>query len=217
MVYSKNSYKPYINLGKREIHVVKEIGYILQSTCVEFISLQLLLKNSIEVSSFGWEVIVFIPKSFIFELMFDLGHYITHRIAHSIPWIYMTIHKEHHQHILINPLTTYHQDGIDLLFTNTLPLLFASCIIPTSRLFVCIMMWYKTILEVGGHLGKVTKANSFPQCIWLPRWLSIELKSEDHNYHHRNPLKNFSKRFSIWDKVFGTFSAGSEKKYTEEE
>ena len=102
-------------------------------------------------------------------------------------------------------MTTYHQHPIDLLLTNTLPLLCTSFIIPTSHLFLCVMMWYKTILEVGGHLGKVTKANSFPQCIWLPRLLKIELKSEEHNLHHRNPMCNFSKRFSIWDRAFGTF------------
>jgi sterol desaturase/sphingolipid hydroxylase (fatty acid hydroxylase superfamily) len=207
LVSSKNVFKPYINPGERPFNLLKEVGYIVQITCIDFLSLQLLLQMVYPHESFTYELLTFLPRSFAFELVFDLGHYVTHRIAHNIPWIYQSIHKEHHKDILISPLTTYHQNGVDLLFTNTLPLLLASYMIPTSSLFVCVMMWYKTILEVGGHLGKVTKANSFPQCIWLPRWLKIELKSEEHNLHHRNPMRNFSKRFSIWDKAFGTFEA----------
>ncbi len=207
LVSLKNALKPYINPGERPFNLLKEIGYLLQITCIDFLSLQALLQMAYSHKSFQYELLTFLPRSFAFELVFDFGHYMTHRIAHSIPWIYQSIHKEHHQDILISPLTTYHQNAVDLLFTNTLPLLLASTFIPTSTFFICVMMWYKTILEVGGHLGKVTKANSFPQCIWLPRLLKIELKSEEHNLHHRNPMRNFSKRFSIWDKAFGTFEA----------
>ncbi len=209
LVAFKNVSKPYINPGIRRISVKEELGYLAQITLIDFISLRLLLSQAYPFQSIGWELVTFIPRSFAFELFFDFGHYTTHRFIHSIPWMYRNIHKEHHQYILITPLTTFHQDPIDLLLTNILPLLFASWIIPTSSLFVCVMMWYKTLLEVGGHLGKVTKANSFPQCIWLPRSLGIELKSEEHNLHHRNPMRNFSKRFSIWDKAFGTFEAYS--------
>lgn len=208
LVSSKNVGKPYINPGIRHVNVKGELGYLAQITLIDFISLRLLLSLA-QPFALGYDLLTFLPRSFAFELLFDLAHYTTHRLAHSIPIVYKSIHKEHHQEILITPLTTYHQHPIDLLLTNTLPLLFASWIIPTSPLFLCVMMWYKTILEVGGHLGKVTKANSFPQCIWLPRSLGIELKSEEHNIHHRNPMRNFSKRFSIWDKAFGTFEAYS--------
>jgi lathosterol oxidase len=211
LVSLKNASKPYINPGERERNVKKEIGYLAQITLIDLVSLRLLLSQTTLTLSIPYELLTFLPRSFLFELVFDFGHYTTHRFAHYIPYIYQNIHKEHHQDILISPWTTYHQNPIDLLLTNTLPLLFASQIVPTSHLFVCVMMWYKTLLEVGGHLGKVTKANSFPQCIWLPRFLTIELKSEEHNIHHRNPMRNFSKRFSIWDKAFGTFEAYKEE------
>jgi sterol desaturase/sphingolipid hydroxylase (fatty acid hydroxylase superfamily) len=211
LVSFKNASKPYINPGERDRNVKKEIGYLAQITLIDLISLRLLLSQAYSFESFGWELVTFIPRSFLFELVFDFGHYATHRLAHSIPYIYQNIHKEHHQDILISPWTTYHQNPIDLLLTNTLPLLCASQIIPTSQLFICVMMWYKTLLEVGGHLGKETKASSFSQCIWLPRYLGIELKTEEHNIHHRNPMRNFSKRFSIWDKAFGTFEAYKEE------
>jgi sterol desaturase/sphingolipid hydroxylase (fatty acid hydroxylase superfamily) len=228
LISLKNAKKAYLYPGHRPFDVTEgcwplakgrlsadqlkgEIGYLAQITLIDFVSLRLLLWKAYSLESIGWELITFIPRSFFFELIFDLAHYTTHRLAHSIPIVYKAIHKEHHQNILITPFTTFHQNPVDLLLTNTLPLLFASQIVPTSHLFICVMMWYKTLLEVGGHLGKVTKANSFPQCIWLPRLLKIELKSEDHNLHHRNPMRNFSKRFSIWDKAFGTFEAYKEE------
>jgi lathosterol oxidase len=214
LISSKNSFKPYINPGIRKLDVKGEIGYLAQITLIDLISLRLLLSQTSLSISIPYELLTFIPRSFLFELVFDLAHYTAHRLAHSIPMVYKAIHKEHHQDILISPWTTFHQHPVDLLLTNTLPLLFASHIVPTSQLFICVMMWYKTLLEVGGHLGKVTKANSFPQCIWLPRLLKIELKSEEHNLHHRNPMRNFSKRFSIWDRAFGTFE---EKVRVEEE
>jgi sterol desaturase/sphingolipid hydroxylase (fatty acid hydroxylase superfamily) len=210
LVSSKNAFKPYINPGERKLNVRGEIGYLAQITLIDLVSLRLLLSQTTLTHSIPYELLTFLPRSFFFELNFDFGHYVTHRLAHSIPYIYQHIHKEHHQDILISPFTTYHQHPVDLLLTNTLPLVIASQLIPTSQLFICVMMWYKTLLEVGGHLGKVTKANSFPQCIWLPRFVRIELKSEEHNIHHRNPMRNFSKRFSIWDKAFGTFEAYKE-------
>jgi sterol desaturase/sphingolipid hydroxylase (fatty acid hydroxylase superfamily) len=39
----------------------------------------------------------------------------------------------------------------------------------------------------------------------LPKWLNIELYCEDHDIHHSVNNCNYSKRFSLWDKVFGTF------------
>ena len=46
--------------------------------------------------------------------------------------------------------------------------------------------------------------SSFPQCIWLPRLFNIELYTEDHDLHHSRNNCNYSKRFSLWDKIFKT-------------
>ncbi len=65
---------------------------------------------------------------------------------------------------------------------------------------------YKIFIEIAGHTGKISKPTcSFPQFIWLPKMLNIELYSEDHSLHHSKINCNYSKRFSLWDKIFGTF------------
>ena len=155
------------------------------------------------------DLIYFIPRSFIFELTFDFGHYWTHRLMHSIPVMYQIVHKQHHNDHLININTSYNHTIYDYIITNTIPLMLAGYILPSSLYFHSVIFWYKTLVEFGGHTGKLNKAGSFPQFVWLPRVLGIQLHTEDHNMHHTNPNYNFSKRFSIWDKLFGTYKVSN--------
>lgn len=39
--------------------------------------------------------------------------------------------------------------------------------------------------------------------------LQIELRADDHQRHHIQASCNFSKRFSLWDRLFGTFVDGA--------
>ena len=154
--------------------------------------------------SYLYDIATFIPRSFLFEILFDLFHYWTHRIAHTVPVIYRVIHKKHHEHHLIDINTTYHMGFFDVFLTVSLPFFLAASIIPVSDYSIMILYWYKTIVELAGHVGK-EGGSSFPQFIWLPKYFGFELYSNDHNYHHMNGNCNFSKRFSLWDKVFGTY------------
>ena len=63
----------------------------------------------------------------------------------------------------------------------------------------------KIYLELCGHSGKdIPKTGSFVQCVWLPRLLGISLYTQDHDAPHRFSNGNFGKRFTLWDRVFGT-------------
>jgi len=65
---------------------------------------------------------------------------------------------------------------------------------------------FRLFIEISGHSGRVSNPScSFPQFNWLPKLLNIEQHSEDHALHHTNPNVNFSKQFTLWDKVFGTY------------
>jgi sterol desaturase/sphingolipid hydroxylase (fatty acid hydroxylase superfamily) len=105
--------------------------------------------------------------------------------------------------------TTFNQHPLDLLFTNILPVFVATLCLSGSTWFLSNQMIYKTLIEVGGHSGKDLRGTSFQQFIWLPKYFGIELYSRDHNLHHLKPMNNFSKRFNLWDKVFGTFQSGA--------
>ena len=69
-----------------------------------------------------------------------------------------------------------------------------------------LLVVYKTAVEIAGHTGKKTyPTSSFPQFPWLVKYLGIELYTENHDLHHRYLNCNFSKRLSLWDKLFGTY------------
>jgi hypothetical protein len=142
---------------------------------------------------------------FLFEVIFDLAHYIGHRSSHTF---YYRFHKVHHRFPHPTVINTYCQHPIDLLLVESLPLFALFYLFPKvfSIYQVQLVMTYKNYIEIAGHVGKhVPKTSSFPLFIWLPRWLGIELYSDDHDRHHSHNNCNYAKRFSLWDKVFGTY------------
>ena len=150
------------------------------------------------------DIPLFIPASFIYEVLFDLFHYVTHRLGHTRQ-LYR-FHKKHHRATSnISAENTFSASFVDLIATNTVPLLLTSYIFPLSELQLYIFMVYKTFIEISGHLGVYIKGHSFPQCVWLVNHLNCYLTIKDHYIHHTESKYNFSKRFSLWDKVFNTY------------
>lgn len=154
----------------------------------------------------------FVVKSFAFEVVFDLFHYWTHRTCHVLPSLYK-YHKSHHKFLHPSPLSTYQQHPLDIVLTNiapniaTLALLKRVAGIRWTGLEYSVLLSYKVFVEIAGHAGVATTATSFPQCAPLPELLGIQMQTSDHDAHHAFPSSpaNFSKRFTLWDKVFGTY------------
>jgi len=93
------------------------------------------------------------------------------------------------------------------MITVSIPTVLSLMLIPAVSLFEFqLCMVYKMFSEISGHSGKILSPTScFPQCIWLPRALSIQLYTEEHDLHHSSNDYNYAKRFSCWDRVFGTY------------
>ena len=173
--------------------------------------------NTIDVLLQGY--LAFIVVSFVFEMLFDFFHYWGHRLLHELPYLYRNLHLTHHKNA--NP-TVYHtfEDTIGgNIVTNCIPHLISLIALvllqqqPVTHCQHAMLLVYKSFVEVSGHSGKdVGHASSFPQCKWLPTLLGIELYTQDHHTHHRNSKTNFSKRFSVWDKLFGTFQSSDNTK-----
>lgn len=201
-----NKDHPYI-VDRQEISIVnkEKIQNIVSVSLIDLLSLYIALEYTVRTHTGMMDYLLFIPRSFCFEVGFDFFHYCFHRLCHTVPYLYRHIHSHHHANPAITVYTTFEQHPVDLILTNTIPILCITFLMRPNHLFMFLFFWYKSFLEISGHLGKENKGLSFPQCIWIPKSLGISLKSKDHNYHHIRPLKNFSKRFSLWDRVFGTF------------
>lgn len=156
--------------------------------------------NKVQNRSIMW----FLPISFFFELLFDLLHYTMHRISHENRFLYKHFHSIHHHDKHPTLLTTFRSHPIDLLLTNSIPLWICFSVFPLTKFETIMMLQYKLYVELAGHSGIKTNSRSFPQCNFLlSDWL---LQTVDHENHHVYSRCNYSKRFRVWDKVFGTYN-----------
>ena len=197
--------KDNVNISKKSKYVPTTIKYLLDISKVSAIEcISIFICNKRVSHNISYELLTFIPKTFIFEIIFDFFHYWIHRISHYKYLYYF--HKKHHHHTYnISVFSTYQHSVVDLLCSNVVPMYLTSLIIPLSVPQFFIFLLCKTFIEISGHSGTHIKNSAFIQCIWIPRLFGIELYSKDHYIHHAIFNYNYGKRFTIWDKVFGTY------------
>ena len=199
-IFSKG--KPFIHDGPRTLNPAP---WLIQATLFEVGGHAILERIVHPTSDIRSELIWFIPTSFLFEIVFDFFHYWTHRLCHMHKGLYRRIHSVHHSVQLLQSSAAFKHHALDLMITNVFPLFVTVKLLPVNMYSLTLIMWYKTLQEIAGHSGKDTRGSSFSQFKWVPQWLGIALYSRNHTEHHRNPSVNFAKRFSLWDRVFGTF------------
>mmetsp|Transcript_6460 Transcript_6460/g.7386 ORF Transcript_6460/g.7386 Transcript_6460/m.7386 type:complete len:364 (+) Transcript_6460:167-1258(+) len=154
-------------------------------------------------------IMMFVLKSFLLEIVFDLFHYCVHRLLHENKVLYRSVHRHHHKYLHPTPLTTYCQNPLEIILSNTLPLFMTMVLSPftLNHLESHLFMAYKTFVEIAGHAGIETNSTSFPQANILPKLFNIQLRTNDHDLHHTRIHQpcNYAKRFTLWDKVFQTY------------
>jgi sterol desaturase/sphingolipid hydroxylase (fatty acid hydroxylase superfamily) len=202
---SKNPVESY----KYEFHRYVLFNTLIESTTYFFTITKII--NIEQVSNIYFDLLYFIPVSFLYEIIFDLFYYSIHRLFHNKN-LYKVIHKTHHKHKHPIGILLYYQDPFEWFLITTVPNLIPLYVLPNiSFLQFNIILVYKTALEIAGHCGKkIYPATSFPQMPWLVKYLNIELHTEDHDLHHSLNNCNYGKRFSLWDKVFNTYKSGHE-------
>ena len=192
----------------------KEFDLYLLSTSIIECGASLFIKKyfiNYDKDDIMYDLKTFILYSFYFEVIFDFLHYTTHYISHH-RLIYKYIHKTHHYYKYPNSILTFYHNPIDVILTNFIPLISTLYIMSffsknPSLFMYKLIMSYKTFIEISGHTGKKPNGSSFAQFFWLPKFLGIELNTKDHDLHHTLNNCNYSKRFSLWDKVFGTYKS----------
>ena len=193
---------------KYEFHI-----NIFTSTLVESGTSFYINNYLIQMDDSRFNIFIFIPLSFIYELTFDFFHYWIHRFSHENKYLYKNFHKKHHKYNNVNSYIKFYQSPFDLFLSTSLPQIISLYIFPYfSGVEYEILNIYLKYQEISGHNGHMTYPTScFGQCIWLPRIFNIELYSEDHFLHHSLNNCNYSKRFSLWDKLFNTYKTLTNK------
>lgn len=184
--------------------------YVITTSIVEVVTSLFIKKYMVrEGQNIIYDLITFIPYSFCFEIIFDFFHYFGHRLSHS-KYLYRYFHKLHHTHTYPTLIISFYQHPIDLFLLVTIPTWLTFYILngvvdkPTLYMYKLIMT-YKSFIEISGHSGKNPNGSSFIQFFWLPKLFGIELHTKDHDLHHTLNNCNYSKRFALWDKIFGTY------------
>ena len=146
-----------------------------------------------------------------FEVIFDGLFYVAHRLVHAHPLLYQYVHKLHHKHTHeLRLLSSLQMTPLDVLLTHTLPVLGALYLVPIEAgIELSIAKTYLLFQEFYGHAGVVHKGRNFGPAPWLAYALDIELRAQDHQRHHIKAGCNFSKRFSLFDRLFGTWDGGT--------
>jgi len=183
---------------------------MLKVTLIQTIQLYLTYPYLIQNTNYNFDIITFIPTSFVYEIIFDFFHYWIHRGVHIDSSLYSIVHKKHHKNYILTSIATFDQTIMDHISTVAFPeiitlFIFQTLFFKLSFFQFLLILNYMTFSEVAGHSGKYTNSCGFVQCIWLPKFFNIELVTEDHDLHHTLLLCNYSKRFKIWDKVFKTY------------
>ena len=215
--YSTKDLPKIQDLQLHESYPYEFVLFLFSSPLIETIT-HLFIKNTIfydfvsyDISNLSYDLSTFIFISFLFEIIFDFFHYWTHLLVHKNKLLYQNFHKTHHKFSNPSCITTFYQHPVDIIITNSIPLLFTLYITHLCNIFpsyfqYSLIMLYKSFVEISGHSGRRIKASSFTQCIWLPRFFNIHLLVDDHDAHHSFNNCNYAKRFTLWDKCFGTYT-----------
>lgn len=147
-----------------------------------------------------------LPINIVYEIIFDFFHYWTHRLSHKFKFIYQYIHKLHHKFDSPSIMTALYMNPIDNLFTVILPLVITFYITPHVCTFLWDIFFYRLlVVEIFGHSGKIDTLETPLLNSVFPRYKEIRIYIEDHDLHHSNHDCNFSKKYTIWDKIFKTY------------
>ncbi len=129
-------------------------------------------------------------------LVYELGHYWYHRLAHTHDWLWRLGHQMHHSAESLDAFGAFWQHPLDaFMFTSISSLVF----FPLLGLTV----------EAGvlGALFLTFNAMFQHASFRTPRWLGYLIqRPESHSVHHGRGIHRYNySDLPLWDMVFGTF------------
>lgn len=138
-------------------------------------------------------------------LVLDLAIYWQHRLFHRIPWLWR-LHRVHHADLDFDSSTGLRFHPIEILLSMFIKIV----VVVTFGIPALAVLVFEVVLNATSLFNHGNVA--------LPRWLEKPVRmlivtQEMHRIHHsQRPVEtdsNFSFNFSIWDRLFGTYTERS--------
>ncbi|MEK9713230.1 MAG: sterol desaturase family protein [Thalassolituus sp.] len=129
-------------------------------------------------------------------LIGDFFFYVTHRIAHEVPFFWR-FHSVHHCAHRVTFMNAYRVHPVDAMFRRYVPLFFIT-LTGVSIEALTVAMVFSTTLATVTHMNVDLRHG------WLNYFIAT---NELHRWHHSqkyHEAKNFA-LFTLWDHMFGTY------------
>lgn len=172
-----------------------------------FAGLLLAASNIVSVHRFGLLHLIDLPpfaEVGIGVLLLDLiGAYTIHWIEHQVKWMWK-FHLVHHSDTTVDVTTGLRHHPGETVFR----MLFTIFAVFISGASIGIVMLYQSLSVLFAHL---THANlHIPETIdrvFSYVWVTPNMHKVHHHFRQPYTDSNYGNIFSIWDRVFGTFSS----------
>ena len=199
---------------KKINHALINIFFTMTTAVIGFGFAFLLLKSTIIVNEINIGFIHLFDFPILIEiivclLLLDLvGAYLVHFIEHKIPWMWK-FHLIHHTDMHVDVTTGLRHHPGETVFR----IIFTILGVYISGASIGIVMLYQSISVLFAH---ITHAN-----IDVPRKIDnvlsfIFVTPNMHKIHHHFQLpltdSNYGNIFSVWDRLFGTYSNVEDQK-----
>jgi sterol desaturase/sphingolipid hydroxylase (fatty acid hydroxylase superfamily)/creatinine amidohydrolase/Fe(II)-dependent formamide hydrolase-like protein len=148
---------------------------------------------------------------------FDFGRWLAHTLLHEVPLLW-EFHKVHHSAEVLTPFTAYRVHPLDLLVTNSVPLLTTA---PVTAVFlyafpqavnVYVFLGANFLLGFSGLLANLKHWQVWMTYGPLNGWL---ISPAHHQIHHSAEAQHWNKNrgfeLAVWDRLYGTLYIPSSK------
>lgn len=193
------------------------ITSIINSIFFTITKFYLINNVQLNILNYIFQFIIIFPIVFVFELIYDFIFYTIHYTLHKNNFLYRNIHKIHHKYHDISPYMAFYMHPLESLLSIEIPTIITIFLINkiyNLNFFICVYIYFfRILLEIYGHIGESynfeIKFNLFSYLgiyYYLISKLKINIVPNDHLLHHKIIYTNYSKRFVLYDKIFGTYS-----------
>ena len=200
--------------SKKGRHAFLNLLFTTTTAIIGFGFAFLLLKSTEIVNEFQFGVIHFFELPLFVEVIISLlildlvGAYLVHFVEHKVPWMWK-FHVIHHSDKNVDVTTGLRHHPGETVFR----ILFTILGVYVSGASIGIVMLYQSLSVLFAH---ITHANiSLPQNLdRIISYLFVTPNMHKVHHHYKQPLtdSNYGNIFSIWDRIFGTYTFVNDSK-----